>query len=101
VISRDQYFVGIKINRALRGRGQWLREGPEEGEGPVQNDWNGSAKVALLPLERSEAAWRLVADASGDREAAGIAEATAVLRAHVGERFLDAMEFVRPGFDTE
>jgi hypothetical protein len=65
----------------------------------VQNDWNGSAKVALICLERSEAAWQMIAQATGDVEPAALAERIAGLRRQVEKTFPNAHSFVRPGFD--
>ena len=45
--------------KTLQGRGQ--PERTEDDQHPVQNDWNGSAKVALISIKRSEAAWRIIA----------------------------------------
>jgi len=99
VISWDSHLIYAKIMRALNGR-------DEDGGAPVQakrkclqSDWNGSAKVALLSIERSEAACRTVAAATG-ADAAGVLAATLVsLGAEVKKEFPRAMEFRRPGFD--
>ena len=66
---------------------------------PVQNDANGSAKVALISLERSESSWRAIAQAGRDAQAADLEALAARLRALVGGEFPHAMAFVRPGFD--
>ena len=69
IVGWDAYFIGAKVHRALDGRDRFQR-GEEECDGdPVQNDWNGSAKVALISLERTEVAWRIISDATGDGEA--------------------------------
>src|SRR5207245_1517733 len=57
VVMRDSTFITVKLHRALDGRDRYQHD--ERGDDPVQNDWNGSAKVALISLERSEAAWRV------------------------------------------
>jgi hypothetical protein len=64
IVAHDSAFIGAKIRRALDGRDRF--EHDAFGDGAVQNDWNGSAKVALISVERSEAAWQTVAAASSD-----------------------------------
>jgi hypothetical protein len=61
--------------------------------------WNGSAKVALLSIERSERAWRVVAASTGDEGATVLAGSLERLRQEVSREFPRAMEFRRPGFD--
>lgn len=65
----------------------------------MQNDWNGSAKVALISLERTEVAWRIIGDATGDGEASALADVVATFRRIVLDEFPKAMSFIRPGFD--
>jgi hypothetical protein len=55
----------VKIMRALDGRDEYPLGAPFE-KSAVQNDWNGSAKVALISIQRTEDAWRLVAAAAHD-----------------------------------
>ena len=93
IVRWDSTRVGAKLHRALRARDQaW-------DDDPVQNDANGSAKVALISLERSEAAWLLIADATRDAGAADLAALAGRLRCHVETEFPTARLFVRPGFD--
>jgi hypothetical protein len=98
VAMHDSLFIGAKLHRALDGRARH-RHGEEVDDDPVQNDWNGSAKVALISLERSEAAWRVITEATSDPAAHTIADAVRDLRALVHAEFPRAMAFVRPGFD--
>lgn len=96
----DACLIGAKLHRALGGRDRAQHHDDDEcDDDPVQHDWNGSAKVALISLERSEGAWRVIADASGDYHAAALADAANTLRRTVLEEFPNAMAFVRPGFD--
>jgi hypothetical protein len=94
----DATFVPAQLYRALVGRDSH-EQGEDFDDDPVQNDWNGSAKVALICLERSEAAWQMIAQATGDVEPAALAERIAGLRRQVEKTFPDAPSFVRPGFD--
>jgi len=90
--------ISSKIYRALSGYAS--RDAEIEDE--VQNDWNGSAKVARVAIAETTTAWEAIL-------AAGEAPADAPLRKVVGlldrldaalaQRFPRALEFVRPGFD--
>lgn len=94
----DGTFVGAKLARALRG-GDGIDEDDELNDDLVQNDWNGSAKVALISLERSEAAWQVIAQSTGDAAPAALAGQVADLRREVEQAFPNARLFIRPGFD--
>jgi hypothetical protein len=98
IASRDGFFIHVKLLRALDGRDRMMH-GEDVDEGPIQNDWNGSAKVALISIVRSITAWSSIADATGDSGARCIAEALAALRGEVEVEFPDAWRFVRPGLD--
>lgn len=99
IVAWDAYFIGAKLHRALDGRDR-AQHGEDECEDhPVQNDWNGSAKVALISLERSELAWRVIGDATGNNRASALGDAVGHLRRIVLDEFPNAMTFVRPGFD--
>ena len=100
VASRDFYFIHLKIRRALRGRDGDPR-GEVSGESPVQTDWNGSAKVALLSVVRSLDAWTFLADVTGSEDARQVAQELGMLRRELEAEFPDVWRFVRPGFDTE
>ena len=98
VIGWDSFLIHVKIRRALTGRDEYPRGAPFE-ESAVQSDWNGSAKVALISLQRSEHAWRAVAAANGDEAAAVLAASLERLRQELTREFPRAMAFRRPGFD--
>jgi len=97
IVRWDCFLIHVKTKRALRGRDEdskgrlWRRR--------VQNDWNGSAKVALISLERSERAWRAIAAAGRDEGACVLAGMLAALLEATRREFPRAMEFRRPGFD--
>lgn len=91
--------IASKTFRALSSR--FLDDDPPDD--PVQNDSNGSAKVALVIIDECSRAWRIIAnegllDAGLTRHLAGELE-------HIGqqlqERFPHAMAFIRPGFDED
>jgi hypothetical protein len=98
VVTHDALFVWVKVRRALDGRDRHVR-GEEVDEDPVQNDWNGSAKVALISIQRSEHAWRAIAQAIRDEQAGVLADAARDLRTLALKEFPQALSFVRPGFD--
>lgn len=60
-------------------------------------NWNGSAKVALLSIERSHTAWRTVAALTADEAARVLGDNLAQLRVDLLKEFPRAMKFRRPG----
>ena len=101
VIVWDQHLIGAKLHRALHGRDEFQQGDPFGDDHPIQNDWNGSAKVALISIERSAAAWRTLASCSDGETPALMAHHLEQLRAEVEREFPNARTFVRPGFDEE
>jgi hypothetical protein len=99
VVQWDLFLIHVKIVRALNGRDEYPRGAPFE-PSAVQSDWNGSAKVALISIERSERAWREIAAALHDEAATVLADSLATLRAAMSTEFPRAMQFRRPGFDS-
>jgi hypothetical protein len=98
VVTHDWAFVSAKLRRAVNGRDRH-RHDEDRDDDPLQNDWNGSAKVALISLERSEAAWHVISEATADESVATLADAAGDLRRLVLDEFPRAMSFTRPGFD--
>lgn len=71
---------------------------------PVQSDANGSAKVALLLIEESRQAWRVLmrpGHALANGAPAGLVRVLDEVELGLRMRFPRALEFVRPGFDTD
>jgi hypothetical protein len=62
---------------------------------PIQNDWNGSAKVALISIERSAEAWSALGTALGDAAAASLGDALGRLRRATVDRFPDEATWIR------
>ena len=98
IASWDCHLIAAKLHRALSGRDAAEHDGFTEDD-PIQNDWNGSAKVALISLDRSIVAWNKIAATTADADAAAIAERMQALRMDVERAFPKARRFVRPGFD--
>ena len=91
-------LIGAKIRRAVCGQS----DGCEDPHA-VQTDHNGSAKVALLGIAESRAAWAVLMEA-GKATADGVpAQAVRMLDEldrDLRARFPRATEFVRPGFES-
>jgi hypothetical protein len=90
--------ISAKVFRAV-----WNRSGVDAGGSQIQNDANGSAKIARLMIGEARLAWRTLMDpgqATGDGIPARLVGLLDELDAGLAARFPNAMEFVRPGFDT-
>ena len=98
IAAWDAHFIAAKLARALRGRLEFAA-GAALIDDPIQNDWNGSAKVALISIERSEHAWQTIADATGEDTPSALAGQLRDLLRLVDAEFPAARQFVRPGFD--
>ena len=98
VAGWDCHLIGAKLHRALHGRDEFM-QGEGFDDDPVQNDWNGSAKVALISIRRSVTAWTAIAEATGDPDAARVADELRRLGTEIDHTFPDAWKFIRPGFD--
>jgi hypothetical protein len=100
VIQWYQYFIHIKLRRAIESRAREETEMDYELK-EFPRDSDGSAKIALIAMDRSIGAWAALRAALGE-EADGILDLLAklaVLRRKTEELFPAARAFVRPGFD--
>ena len=97
VIRWYQYFICAKVMRAVRGKS----EEEKEGCGEFPSDSDGSAKIALIAIDRSIAAWAVIQHYinDGDKEVIDIISFLDSLRQAVEETFSRARSFIRPGFD--
>jgi hypothetical protein len=97
VIQWYQYQIAVKTIRALSGRRE--EEDPELAGFPKDSD--GSAKVALIGIERSIAAWRLMQLSLPERADSIVTLILQLerLRYRLENGFPQARNFVRPGFD--
>jgi len=97
VVRWHQYFIWIKVHRALHGKmDEWFE--PAD----MESDAYGSAKAALVAMDDVMAAWLEL----GEHIAAvnAVHEAVELLRrarSALESVLPRAREFVRPGFDTE
>jgi hypothetical protein len=96
----DSTLITVKLHRAMDGQDRRVREEEDADDDRIQNDWNGSAKVAILSIQRSQDAWTVLGSALGDAAAASLAGALGHLHRGVLGQFPEAMKFVRPGFDA-
>ncbi len=100
IIHWYQYQIAVKTIRALSSKiGE--REFEENEEDEFLRDSDGSAKVALLGIDRSIAAWRLMQLSVPDRSDSIVPLILQLerLRHRTERHFPNAREFVRPGFD--
>ena len=99
VIQWYQYQIAVKTMRALSGRKEEIEEGPEIADFPKDSD--GSAKVALIGIDRSIAAWRMMQMSLPDRIDSIVPLMLQLerLRLRLENRFPAARNFIRPGFD--
>ena len=96
VIQWYQYQIAVKTMRALSGRREEVEDDPES-----VKDSDGSAKVALIGIDRSIAAWRLMQLSLPERAESIVPLILHLekLRQSLEQHFPDARDFVRPGFD--
>ncbi|MGB2867740.1 MAG: hypothetical protein WBD36_04770 [Bacteroidota bacterium] len=99
VIRWYQHQTRVKIMRALSGGEEHAPEELDE----FPRDSDGSAKVALVGIDRSIGAWEALRN-EFPIDTEGILDVIIYLnrlRMSVEERFPNARVFVRPGFDQE
>ena len=98
VIQWYQYQIAVKTMRALSARKEEL-EDPEIGNLPKDSD--GSTKVALIGIDRSIAAWRMMQLSLPDRAESIVPLILQLerLRQWLEYGFPAARDFIRPGFD--
>ena len=100
VIQWYQYQIAVKTMRALSSRSEEADWAELEGE-PLWKDSDGSAKVALIGMDRSISAWRLVQLCLPERQDQVVPLILQLekLRHFTEKKFPNARDFIRPGFD--
>jgi hypothetical protein len=107
VILWYQYFIHVKFCRALHGL---VEDEEEEGDSydeesdekiEFPSDADGSAKIAIIGIERSISAWSRMREyfPAHDREIVKMMALLMHVRALAEKTFPKAREFHRPGFD--
>jgi hypothetical protein len=94
LIARYHWLMPAKIYRALVSHYQAVAGVPE-----LLSDALGTAKIALILIDRSVSAWHALAARDDDARIEGLVELLQALRTAVEIRFPDARAFVRPGLD--
>ena len=99
LLSRYAMSIASKTDRALMGREEDF--GLAEGEDEYQDDYNGSAKVARILMERSLVAWGTVLDIAPELSDTALPIMAELERIHrlLLEEFPHTDKFIRPGFD--
>lgn len=97
VIRWYQYFICAKIIRAVHGKSEEKEEGWDE----FPSDSDGSAKIALIAVDRSIDAWAVIQHylENGKREVIDLISFLDSLRQALEKTFPKARSFIRPGFD--
>jgi hypothetical protein len=96
VIEWYKYFITAKLLRALSAKNTRF-EWEEEEEGLP--GYNGSAKVALIAIDRSMQAWSVLYDRNKSDQLLNLLATLDRLKKMTLTEFPQAMEFHRPGFD--
>jgi len=97
VVRWYQHLIYVKLMRAIRGELDERLEPPDE----FPKDSDGSAKVALIGLDRSIAAWGEIRNLfpHRDNDILDTLVHLEQLRRNVEKAFPEARAFIRPGFD--
>jgi len=97
VIRWYQYLIATKTVRGLMARDDQEDEDLEN----VPNSSDGSIKVALIAIDRSISAWRIMQMVRTDRADSVNPQLVALerLRLNLEKSFPHARDFIRPGFD--
>lgn len=95
-------FITVKIIRSFSGLNENKDDIPEEyREDPIQNDHNGTAKIAKIAIEKSLAAWAILHKHFAEK-ADKILDFLVILN-KIKEGLIaelpDMDKFIRPGFD--
>ena len=98
IIQWYVFFIDAKMQRALRGK----MEGEDwEVENGYQKDSDGSAKIAIIAVERSMEAWAKLYELMPSSEDTALQALSLLsqIKQKANEEFPQAMLFKRPGFD--
>jgi len=98
IIQWYLFFIEAKLQRALHGK----LDGQEENY-DFPKDSDGSAKIAIIAVERSMNAWMQLYDSMPSSEDIALHSLSVLsqLKQKSLEEFPNAMQFKRPGFDDQ
>lgn len=94
-------FIGAKVSRAVNGKMNASKEEDEESRSFEEHDMNGSAKVAMISIERSINSLSLLYSLLPEytEEISDLLIKAGMLRNGVEKEFPEYKNFKRPGFD--
>ena len=98
VINWYVFFIHVKFMRALTGK--WEDDNWEEENG-YQRDFDGSAKIAMIAVDRTIQAWLKLFQLMPDREDQffPLLAQLQKIKTIAEKEFPKAQKFIRPGFD--
>lgn len=96
IIGWYHFFIQAKINRALYAEADYEEDDDSDA---FRNDGDGSIKIALIAIDRSLTAWKMLLDDETEREINFPIKLLETLRRLCEEKFPNARDFLRPGFD--
>ena len=96
IIGRYYCFIGAKINRALYAEADYEEDADPDA---FRSDGDGSMKIALIAVDRSITAWKVLLTDETQREIKPLIRLLETLRRMCEEKFPNARDFLRPGFD--
>ncbi|MEX1241608.1 MAG: hypothetical protein WEB30_17935 [Cyclobacteriaceae bacterium] len=100
IIQWYMTFIHVKLMRAMMGK---LKDDEWKEENGFQRDFDGSAKIALIGVDRSMQAWSALFDILPEKED-DFLKILAILekiKTMVKREFPKAEVFIRPGFDED
>ena len=97
VIQWYMFFIPSKVFRAISGK----KQDNEVWDDPVQSDYNGSAKISLLAIEKSLLSFQYLLPYYNEDVVLDKLAMLSELKRKLLEEFPQAMDFVRPGFDEQ
>lgn len=96
IIGWYHFFIAAKINRALFAEADYQEDADFD---TFRNDGDGSIKIALIAVDRSTVAWKVLLTEETNREIKPLIQLLDTLRRLCEEKFPNARDFLRPGFD--
>jgi len=100
IIQWYLHFIHVKLIRAITGK---LEDDGWEEKNGYQNDYDGSAKIALIAVDRSFQAWSALNQLIpiDEDEFLKIVAMLQRIKVQAEKEFPKAYQFIRPGFDEQ